>query len=91
MNCKPNDVCVIKKPGRLYGKIIKVTCLDGQPGLPHWEYEGTLIDLLGSRYTSIRDEVLRPLGDPSQDARDETLSWAPVPLPVVDPSMLEGK
>lgn len=38
---------------------------------------------------AIADACLRPIRDPGEDAQDETLSWKPVPLPAVDPSMLE--
>lgn len=89
MNCKPNEDCYIKKPGPHYGKVIKVLCLDGFDGPPHWEYEGTIIDPRGNRYTSIRDSILRPIRDPGDDASDETLSWKPVPLPTIEPHLLE--
>jgi hypothetical protein len=90
MNCKPGDLAVIVKlfqddePSFL-GKLLRVTRLrskgsdlgyEGQA----WEYEGPrLVHKRMGAYLAIADECLRPIRDPGEDARDETLNWLPVP------------
>jgi len=39
--------------------------------------------------TFIADECLRPIRDPGSDAVDETLSWRPLPLPAIQPELLD--
>lgn len=34
--------------------------------------------------------MLRPIRDPGDDAQDETLAWKPVPLPVIQPELLDA-
>jgi hypothetical protein len=42
------------------------------------EWNGRLVDDNGWRM-AIPDEHLQPIGNPGEDARDETLLWLPVP------------
>lgn len=48
---------------------------------PSWVCEGsvTMDDGRVERVSVISDECLRPIRDPGDDARDETLDWLPVP------------
>lgn len=63
-------------------------------GLPCWELEDTLqFNLVGKIHThkddfrygdpvcldAVPDQYLRPIRDPGDDAKDETLQWLPVP------------
>lgn len=92
MNCKPGDLAALVGGGpadrHLIGRIVRVTCLSGR-GAPCWEYEGKRLTTKYGVVTALADAALRPIRDPGEDARDETLSWKTVPLPVLDPSLLE--
>lgn len=37
-------------------------------------------------FDQLKDENLLPIRDPGEDAKDETLSWLPVPLPQLEPA-----
>jgi hypothetical protein len=84
VNCKPGDLARIVYPDQLVrDRWVTVTELSPQstPANPAWCYEGPLIidpDIripLGALY----DFWLRPIRDPGDDARDETLQWLDVP------------
>jgi hypothetical protein len=86
MNCRPGDLAVIVRPvGRLHfvtdhllGKIVRVTKLFGPESDPdpYWLYEGEPLPLPhGHIAIAIADKALRPLRDPGEDAKDETLTW----------------
>lgn len=80
MNCKPGDlaVCIysIDKPW-LIGRIVRVVKLAWD--LPdHWVVENPPHEWDG-RPIAFYDPDLRPIRDPGDDARDETLEWLPVP------------
>lgn len=47
---------------------------------PTWEIDQGLLGLDGSIYNEICDDQLRPIRDPGDDAKDESLSWLP-PVP----------
>lgn len=68
---------------------------------PRW-----LVEVLGSRVKCFRlngmpvwhryivapDSVLRPIGNPGDDAVDESSAWLPpVPLPKIEPALLPAK
>lgn len=91
MKCKPGDLAVViwspvsKNIGGMVRVIEHHPVLDG-----HWYVEplARLIDVLsgeiaGSGGMRVRcmDKNLRPLRDPGDDAQDETLLWAGLPVP----------
>ena len=72
MNCKGNELAMIKVPRGVIGeehngKIVFITTLYMEG---HWNYEGTLTDAHGQRYVSIADWVLYPIGNPEPAYRD---------------------
>lgn len=78
MNCKPNDLAYICRPGPLFGRVVTVTSIDPQSpaDAPSWLYEGTRVPvpwIAGAVYDSLRDSVLRPIAGPTveQDKREE--------------------
>jgi hypothetical protein len=90
MNCKPGDLAVIvcTHPGeaatkQFLGRVVRLlepTLYDAGVG---WSFEK---QPLRGRYRgrsvtwdNLQDEWLKPLRDPGDDAKDETLSWKPVP------------
>jgi hypothetical protein len=89
MNCKPGDLAVIV-PGPpphfqadldLIGTIVKVTQVVtvrsdvlGQCGA-QWAYEGRRLYCDGMEVLALSDLILRPIRDPGEDAKDETLLW----------------
>ena len=86
MNCRPGDLArVIDDPAaRVVGivdRIFKLTVLCGTTDYgnsPAWAYEGPMIESpFGTRFEGISDEILRPIRDPGDDAKDEMLR----PLP----------
>lgn len=81
MNCKPGDLAVIVRSltgnDWAIGRVIRVTTLSGESGV--WHLEVPLFGPRGRPYILIEDYCLKPLRDPGDDARDETLSWLPVP------------
>jgi hypothetical protein len=89
MNCKPGDLAVVVRTAtevaELRGKIMKrhAPISDGtgwEWGRPAWEFEGApLITRTGFQVDVTDDSCLRPIRDPGDDARDETLDWLPVP------------
>lgn len=90
MNCKPGDLAVVVRlfpddEPSILGRVLRVTHLRERGdclgyGGSAWEYEGPrLVHKLMGPYLRIADECLRPLRDPGPDARDETISWKPVP------------
>lgn len=76
MNCKPGDFARYVgawEPAR--GMIFHV--LEEHPGFEGaWIVSPTPPERLTS---AVWDASLRPLRDPGDDARDESLSWLPVP------------
>lgn len=105
MNCKPGDLAVIVMAPRgaehLLGLVRKVTerAPDCDPvpwrpninAMPAWYYEGELLRLRsGVEVKKLNDCCLRPIRNPGDDAADESKAWLPpVPLPVIDPQLLE--
>jgi len=89
MNCKGNELAIITtRPSQYgsehYGKIVFITTLDlGQRG-HFWNYDGALYNPKGERYESIKDSVLKPIGNPDEDAIDETLTWKCGKPPAID-------
>lgn len=81
MNCKPGDLAVVVSTlgfpvlSRALGAIVKVIRIDEirTPFGPMWEVEHHDIERAA-------DACLRPIRDPGEDARDESLAWQP-PVP----------
>lgn len=89
MNCKPNELayvinCEGTRDAGIDGRFVTVTSLtllsdDGRNQC--WEYEGPrlFVAKTGSVINGLSDRILRPIRDPGDDARDESLDWLPVP------------
>lgn len=43
-----------------------------------------------TQFGCIHDTCLRPIRDPGDDAQDETLAWKQVPLPTIQPELLDA-
>ncbi len=67
-------------------------CRYSPTGGPTWLCRGRVPTRWGFDLTEtfIADECLRPLRDPGADAVDETLTWKAVPLPAIQPELLEA-
>lgn len=88
MNCKQGELAVIKR-GACAGKIIQcvkwvgrmvlVTPFGDVDAHDVWYCEPALQAFNGSMSNYCRDTGLRPIRDPGEDARDESLEWQPVP------------
>jgi hypothetical protein len=85
MNCKPGDLAVIVRGRNIalpcLGRIVRVLSTVPSPycGSPAWKLETPLQHPVEGTMAYILDECLRPIRDPGDDARDETLDWLPVP------------
>lgn len=85
MNCKQGDLarivpCVMADEwarGLIVRCVSASTSPDGDAG---WDVEPQLRHPMGRCFTSVADTILRPICDPGEDARDETLAWRPLPL-----------
>jgi hypothetical protein len=80
MNCKPGDLAVIVRKSKLIGLLVNVVgpALDGELGV--WTVEPLRpIPCPAAGGWKCADHNLRPIRDPGEDARDETLNWLPVP------------
>lgn len=85
MNCRPGDLAIVVQvriPEGLHnlGKVVRCLSTTKGPisGLPCWRTDPPLTTT-GTRQAVVRDAHLRPIRDPGDDARDETLEWLPVP------------
>lgn len=84
--CKPGDLAVIMyttlEKAHNLGKLVMVVKALGEEtpkwGL-HWVVEPQSSDVPPAAYYTAWDASLKPLRDPGDDARDETLDWLPVP------------
>lgn len=79
MNCKPGDLAiVVDAPAHAahvigcIGTCISTFELDGRT---IWNFDPPA----KGHYWGVNDFWLRPIRDPGDDARDETLNWLPVP------------
>lgn len=91
MNCVPGDLAVVVKsmnPSRL-GVIVRVVgpALNNEPGW--WTVESPNNPPPTAAGWKARDAWLRPIRDPGEDSKDETLSWKPLPLPEIVPALLD--
>lgn len=83
MNCKQGDLARIVPdlPSDEWARGLIVECwvLGTWKGLPAWKVEPALRTPNGQRVEMVSDCILRPIRDPGEDARDETLDWLPAP------------
>jgi hypothetical protein len=84
MNCKPGDLAFIVHAGiyaEPWAEGLVVRCIDSfaEGSYVCWNIERPLVSPVGQVFTSVYDGVLRPIGNPGEDAQDETLHWLPVP------------
>jgi hypothetical protein len=94
MNCKPGDLAVIvtadtTDEAALLGKIIRVTklsLLSDSGANPCWEYDGPRLHCYGREIHGVADLALRPIRDPGEDAKDETIQWKEVPTKQKEPA-----
>lgn len=99
MNCVPGDIARIV--GNSHGnndRLVEVLRADRAPGwwlckalspLSIWDM-GCKTYPPGTEVL-MADVCLRPIRDPGENARDETLSWKPVPLPTINPELIPSK
>lgn len=95
MNCKPGDLAVMVRAScpENVGRIVLVLPEDPYYDLRHghvwftqaanpaptaWAVDGTKTGRAKPK-AHVPDAWLRPIRDPGEDARDETLEWLPVP------------
>lgn len=91
MNCKQGDLAMLRRarlPENL-GKIVRCVTLIPTMELDYpngsrvvhsvWVIEPKLLSWDGTMSSFVPDLLLRPIRDPGDDARDETLEWLPVP------------
>jgi hypothetical protein len=96
VNCKPGDLARVVHTieTELIGmadKIVRVTVASRSASQEMaWAYEGEMFKCKCTPSCTnvvqcIPDEDLRPIRDPGDDARDETLTWLPVPSRSTEP------
>lgn len=83
LNCKPGDLAVFvrSKHGNL-GRVVRCLRLVKRSDYvlgDVWETDTPCFNSWGYWECFAMDAYLRPLRDPGEDARDETLTWLPVP------------
>ena len=92
MNCKPGDLALVIRPLKScpnsLGMVVEVIGVDARFPFPGGVQPGALIraatelrDMAGlmTHQGWCRQSSLRPIRDPGDDAKDETLQWLPVP------------
>lgn len=88
MNCKPGDLAVIVR-SKCGNEGVVLRCIRLSPKSEHnldprhllvWVTDRDTLDTLGGSSPYMPDEYLRPIRDPGDDARDETLLWVGLPV-----------
>jgi hypothetical protein len=87
MNCKPGDLAVVVSTlgypilNRCLGAVVKVVRVSEvrRPFGPMWDVEHHDME-------RVADACLRPIRDPGEDAKDETLQWKEVPTKQKEPA-----
>jgi hypothetical protein len=87
MNCKPGDLAMyVGKAAHMRGRVVKCVELLGlKPATGSselwamWRVDPPQPDSPAHVKDWIADRALRPIRDPGEDAKDETLNWLPVP------------
>lgn len=86
MNCKQGDLAIIVRSYQgNEGRIVR--CLRFVPdfrwekgGEPTWQIDVALNTVHSDARYFVADCQLRPIRDPGDDAKDETLNWLPAPM-----------
>lgn len=86
MNCKPGDIAVVASvppdfPSALGGMVRVIDVHEGHTRrlkYVYWRYE-SLSSNIPNWMPTVCDVYLKPIRDPGEDARDETLTWLDVP------------
>lgn len=89
MRCKPNDIARVVSNGANRDALVRVLDQDNcDPGewrcealqsMFRYEWERIVGRVPAGTIVYAMDSILRPIGNPGDDARDESLSWLPVP------------
>lgn len=84
LNCKQGDLAIITSSAAgNEGKIVRcirfIGKVHGWDGTDRWEIDQENRGTWGGRTMTCRDSRMRPIRDPGEDAKDETLNWLPVP------------
>lgn len=90
MNCKKGDLAVVqwtRAAPEHHGKIVR--CVWSHDGWWEVSPELPMAGRPGVVWSMVHDSVLRPIRNHGDDAQDETLAWKPVPLPAIQPELLE--
>lgn len=90
MNCKPGDIARVVSSGANRDALVRVLDSDNcDPGewrcealqsLSKYVWERIVGRVPAGTIVYAMDSILRPIGNPGDDARDETLEWLPVPI-----------
>ena len=89
MNCKPGDIARVVSTGANRDALVRVldsgNCDPGEwrcealQSLSEYVWETIVGRVPAGTIVYAMDSILRPIRDPGDDARDETLLWLPVP------------
>ena len=84
MNCKPGDLAVVVGLGPdeghwALGRVVQCVSLYVFAGYPCWLLKEPMTSPTGVEYIGVYDGALKPIRDPGDGARDESLDWLPVP------------
>lgn len=89
MNCKAGDLAIVVRVHQdrfnwAIGKIVRCKSANRINDLDGWTLEDPISQSPDSKYTWrwVADRCLKPIRDPGDDAKDETLSWRNVPQKV---------
>lgn len=86
MNCKPGDLAYVyrvadQENAWMLGQVVRCVRLEVLKGRAGWHLEqGVTHDLTAFVWMWVADDCLRPIRDPGEDAQDETLQWAGLPV-----------
>ncbi|MFY9460444.1 MAG: hypothetical protein WAP57_11915 [Aquabacterium commune] len=85
LNCKKDDLAYIyrvtdKANAWMLGQVVRCVRMEIMKGRAGWHLEqGVTHRQTIFMWEWVADDCLRPIGNPGDDARDESLSWLPVP------------
>lgn len=78
LNCWPNCLAIVKR-GKMQDKLLRCTDLVKLNGEPYWKFEPLSYGLPDHKTQCIKDSALRPIHNPPEAMRDQTLFWKPIP------------
>jgi hypothetical protein len=82
MNCKQGDLAIVVSFAthpEHNGKIVRCVRYKPYQSIDAWVIDPPLESRFPHSSDWAADRALRPIRDPGDDARDETLDWLPVP------------